>query len=411
VKKIISTFLFGSVVSQLSALAVLPIVTRNYSVESVSFLAVFLTFFNLFSPVLALRYESFIVVDYHKARLYTSIARKVTILNSLLLSCLVFIYFYYYSTLGFYDVFLCSLLMFILFVCYGLFLVNKSFLLVNESYRGVSISQNLRVVIASISKVILIPVGFIGLLLSEVIGALLSSLVSNKLLSTQETKVNLESEIENKKELWPKNYSFYETIAILLNQAFMFLPTLYIGQQFSLQSAGQFWLAYKVISLPNTQIGTAVSDAYFRKLSLINTNERSALFSIVIKVMFVLMLLGSLYYGVFFFFGTYIFEFVFGGDWTLSGQIASVICFWRFSSFISAPLSRVIVVLGRQKIRLCYDFISIVAVCILMLYSYFLNLNITDFVFYLSITCSILYILLGFIIITLLRNGNENSHS
>jgi O-antigen/teichoic acid export membrane protein len=46
----------------------------------------------------------------------------------------------------------------------------------------------------------------------------------------------------------------------------------------------------------------------------------------------------------------WLFETVFGGEWTMAGKLASVMAPWLFMNFLTSPLSTMFVVLNKQEV-------------------------------------------------------------
>jgi len=57
-------------------------------------------------------------------------------------------------------------------------------------------------------------------------------------------------------------------------------------------------------------------------------------------------------------FGPHLFAWVFGSKWLQAGAMAAWVAPWFLAQFIVNPLSRVVLVVGRQKLKFVYDIIT-----------------------------------------------------
>lgn len=56
--------------------------------------------------------------------------------------------------------------------------------------------------------------------------------------------------------------------------------------------------------------------------------------------------------------GPWIFEFVFGSDWTMAGEYARWVAIWVFTDFIKPPSNRAILVLNLQHMMLLIHLVT-----------------------------------------------------
>src|SRR5262249_19666908 len=72
-----------------------------------------------------------------------------------------------------------------------------------------------------------------------------------------------------------------------------------------------------------------------------------------------LLILGSIPAAVLWLWGGPLFRFVFGEQWALSGTMAALVAPWYLSEFIVTPVSRVVLVLSGQEMKLIWDVLSL----------------------------------------------------
>jgi O-antigen/teichoic acid export membrane protein len=72
-----------------------------------------------------------------------------------------------------------------------------------------------------------------------------------------------------------------------------------------------------------------------------------------------LLLLGSIPAAILWFWSGPLFRLVFGAQWALSGTIAGLVAPWYLSEFVVTPVSRVVLVLSGQEMKLIWDVLSL----------------------------------------------------
>jgi len=72
-----------------------------------------------------------------------------------------------------------------------------------------------------------------------------------------------------------------------------------------------------------------------------------------------LLLLGSIPTLILWFWGKRLFSFAFGAQWAFSGAIAAIVAPWYLSEFVVSPVSRIVLVLSGQEMKLIWDVLSL----------------------------------------------------
>ena len=60
--------------------------------------------------------------------------------------------------------------------------------------------------------------------------------------------------------------------------------------------------------------------------------------------------------------GEPLFSFVFGKEWSQAGMVAAVLAPRFLAAFVVSPVSRIVLVLGGQRVKLLYDLIALAGV-------------------------------------------------
>lgn len=124
-----------------------------------------------------------------------------------------------------------------------------------------------------------------------------------------------------------------------------------IAKFFTTATLGQFSLAWKMVQTPMSLIGSSLSQVFFQKISSCNKKD---LYRIVMKFILQASIVSAPIFLFIFFFAVDVFMFVFGDNWKLAGEAASVMTPWLFLNFITSPLSTLFITLNKQDIMLIF---------------------------------------------------------
>ena len=145
----------------------------------------------------------------------------------------------------------------------------------------------------------------------------------------------------------------------LLDVITLQLPLILISAWFSSESAGQFSMAWKILALPATLVGGAVSQVFFQSasrdihLGMHLVRQRYIKVSTLLALVSIVPLLLVVVYG------REIFSFVLGRNWNVSGRMAELLIFSTMMYFIFSPTASILIVLGKQKILLVFSIVQL----------------------------------------------------
>lgn len=112
---------------------------------------------------------------------------------------------------------------------------------------------------------------------------------------------------------------------------------------------GQFSLAWKMIQMPMLLVGASLSQVFFQKVS---TTDKNNLSSLVRKFMVKSVVVAMPMFLVIYLFATDIFVIVFGDNWKVAGEVASILAPWLFLNFLTSPLASLFIIFNKQEIIL-----------------------------------------------------------
>lgn len=141
---------------------------------------------------------------------------------------------------------------------------------------------------------------------------------------------------------------------VLINTPHAFLDTLEISgvlilmnHYYSDNTVGSYFFAFRVLLLPVSLIGASVFQVFYQKMSAEKNAGRPV--SPLIRSVYIRMAgIGIPIFTFLFFFSEDLFRIIFGANWILSGQLASILCPWLFFNFIASSVSSVSLIYNRQ---------------------------------------------------------------
>ena len=200
--------------------------------------------------------------------------------------------------------------------------------------------------------------GFIGIFIGYIIG-LFSSIILLFIKKRKEPK--LESS-KTQKELL-KEYIDFPTKSLgagFLNILATQLPLILIGSFFGLAILGLYELIVRVLNIPITMIGKSVSQVFFQKISE-DVNNNKPIGNYVRSFSMKLFLLMLIPMTVVFFFGAPLFEFAFGEEYYLSGELAGYFAVFYLIRFVYYSQSNLYAVKRKINIELYQNLIYLIS--------------------------------------------------
>ncbi|WP_238701778.1 oligosaccharide flippase family protein [Mariprofundus erugo] len=124
---------------------------------------------------------------------------------------------------------------------------------------------------------------------------------------------------------------------------------LWIGMRYGEEAAGYFSLTWRVISIPMILVGLAVSQVFYREVSILFRSDKHKALRLLMKTWMWMLLIGMLPFYVVYRFSDVIFPYLFGQEWLLSGQLAQILAPLAYIMFLNSPTSSIFLLdKGRQ---------------------------------------------------------------
>ncbi len=129
----------------------------------------------------------------------------------------------------------------------------------------------------------------------------------------------------------------------------MQLPFFLITMWFSNDAVGQFRMAFTLLSMPASLVGSSISQVFYHKFCQLWPDVNAA-FSLLFRTWIILALLGIIPFFLVIAYGEPLFEIILGDQWSISGKIASILAFMSFFSLIHSPTSTTLHSMGYEKL-------------------------------------------------------------
>ena len=155
-----------------------------------------------------------------------------------------------------------------------------------------------------------------------------------------------------------RKFPLYSSWAGLLNSASVNLPTFLLSLYFTPAVVGFYALGYRLLNVPGTVLGSAVSQVFFQKASV---SRLDGTLSVVVESVFrhlaQLVIYPFLLLGIV---GPELFQVVFGTKWIEAGVYVQILAPWLLFVMIGSPISTLGSVLELQKMGLVFNIFLIV---------------------------------------------------
>lgn len=167
-----------------------------------------------------------------------------------------------------------------------------------------------------------------------------------------------------------KDFPLYKAPQLLINIISNSMPIILLGYFFGASAAGFYLLARTVMSMPAMVVSNAIANVLYAGLTDENNANRS-LMPLLVKAIVGLSIVGAVPFGIVFFAGPALFQFVFGVEWRTAGEIAVWFAVWEFFNFIYKPcqiaqplLNLLSYFFKFEALNICLQLIAFVIVCL-----------------------------------------------
>lgn len=206
-----------------------------------------------------------------------------------------------------------------------------------------------------------------GLLLAQVAGSVMTAVIALWFARSAAKKWRC-SDIKSVAHIHA-NAPKYLLLTALLDTFTFQLPVILIANWFGQDMAGQFSMAWRVLTLPMGLVGAAIGQVFLQRFAQMQREPQVAKY-LLKKTWRTLFFFGFFPMASIFFFGEYLFQWALGDSWGEAGRIASVLAPMLLAMLISAPTSGTYIVLGLQRYNLIFGVVTFIyrPLCLLLGY-------------------------------------------
>jgi len=357
----------GSALGHIFTLAAGPLLTRIYGPEEFGALGLFTSALSIMVVAVTLQYEISIVIGRdEKEAAYLTFGSLLVTLPVSLLSGAVLWFLHHESWLGYGSLpGFAPLLMILSMACIGFFTSLRYWALREGQFSWIAQASIVQSGGRAILQAGLGLAGFhlSGLLVGETLGR---GMGMSRILRGSWPVLWRNARQFRWRALMAalrrqKKFPLYSFPSSFLDALCLGLPLPLLVHMYGVSLGGQYSLVWKAITIPTVLIATSVADTFHNSLATCarETPERVAL-------LFRNTSIGLLFAGLVPAFllalwGPVLFGWAFGARWVLAGSIAAIITPWYLAQFVASPLSRVVVVLSGQEVKLLWDVLCLIS--------------------------------------------------
>ena len=401
----------GTAVAQITAIAVSPIISRLFTPEDIGVLSVYTSTLSMFASFATMKFDMAIpIADDDESAINIM---GLSIVSTLVISAIVL-----FLTLSSGDTFVSILdagplrpylwMLSIGVIVIGLYTTILHWAMRKRDYRSITktkVNQGFAKAGVQVGSGVL-GFGPVGLIIGEIFGQALGISTLAKRLFTSETQLIKEINVHRMKSMASRYRKFplISSWSALLNTAGLQMPVLILSALYGSSVTGSFGFAMKIVSVPLSFIGTAISQAFFSEGASLSKDDPEKLLRLTIKTAKRLLVLGFAIASILIVLGPWLFALVFGPAWQEAGIYAQVLSFMLIVRFAVNPISQALSIVEKQGTQFLLDLVRLLLVFAAFYISKLLGLSAFGAVVMYTIAMTIVYSITYVVIIEALKN-------
>jgi O-antigen/teichoic acid export membrane protein len=400
------TLLWGTGGAKLLAVASIPIITRLYSPEDYSVLALYISFVIIGSSILTLRYTQAIPLPKTDGVAINLLVLCVKLVLALgfVLGCILF--FYAESLFRVFSVEELTPwwgLVAIGFIGTALYEVLTLWATRKGEFKALAYSQFFQSLSGTSVKIIagllsFKPYGlFIGQLISQTAGVI--QLGRSACRDYKKYRVKVKQSRQVKLALYYRAFVYFRLPSQLLLNLSMQAPILIAASMYEKGDVGQLSLAMIALSLPVSVIGQSVSQSYYSAVAKLGKQNLDTIMGVTLSTQLKMFSVGLPLVLFGYIFLEYIFIYVFGDEWSDAGRYASVLSIYLLFAFTSSPFVQVLNIVSDQVVFLYINIFRVCLLSALFVYCQSFEVGVDEFVVYFSSVMIFFFIMVSFYIL------------
>ncbi len=350
--KKLTTLTSGTVLAQLLNFLIQPIFARLFLPEEFSLVIIINSVIAIGGVLSTGRLEQLILKEGEQRR-----SHLLTAITFLIVSTLVFfiisIGFYFYQP--FENIKLLGEFIFLVplgTMSTGLISIFTCHLIVLNSYKQISILKIVQVFLLLLFNFLayFFMKNSFGLVVSQILTIFITSLVYI-IVSSRYDKMfylgfNLKESISNIKK--HKNYPLYLGFPSILESVNSQLPVFIISKMFNISIVSFYGFAHRATTVPSKILRTSLYQLFIQKLSETRDIKKQKI--MMAKLFVTLIFLSLIIFLPIFIYGEFLFSFIFGTKWIMSGTIAKYLALSIILKLASGPISASFVIHNRLRL-------------------------------------------------------------
>ena len=397
-----------------------PILTRVYSPEAFGLYTLFISLFSILNATTSLKYELALpLTNEENKNLLLKVNIILGFLISLIIGGLLFIFdlFNLYSFIeGIENLQEIWYYIPVSLFAFCIFTNTNYYLIKNKSYKTIASINVLNSLFKVSSQISIGVISSLGLIMGDVISKVIIMFLALLLVIRKPLWIrNLsKSSVKNLLKTYIK-FPLYTLPASLLNSISTHITPMLIIIAFGPVVGGFYALTHRVLAIPIAFVGTSISQVYLSKAPELYKTNRKALKDLYLKVAKSLLLF-SIPIVIIAYFGSDIFSFVFGPQWSEAGKYLKALIYLYVAQVVVVPLSQTLNIIEKNEIQLFWDLIRLSTTLFIFLgVANYLDLNPIEALEIYSIAMFALYVVLFFTTLQILKNlvkkdeAHENS--
>lgn len=360
------TLMTGTALAQAIPVVLSPVLTRVYSPETFGGLALFMSLSIIMAIPATGRYEQSIILPEDDNDALNIVVLCISL--SAIFCSLLWIFFYWFSAPISSIITLKNLSVYLRLLPISIFLLaayQSTYYWFNrvKLYKTITFNKVALSLSVVTTQLALYQVSDFGLVMGYVFGQLIGVVyaVYQMLTFLHKHSEGVDINLDRIKQQARRHIKFPKFLllghmmnAISGNMPIMLFQSLY-GPAFS----GFYSLTFRVIALPMSLIGNAISDVFREAASkqYINEGECSQLF---LKTFKYLLLIAVIPFAVFIIASPYLFTLFFGKAWVQAGIYARLLSPMLFCQFITIPLCSMFIIAEKQELDLLWQVVRFI---------------------------------------------------
>jgi lipopolysaccharide exporter len=357
----------GTILSQVIAMATMPILTRLFGAQAFGVSGLFYSTAIIFGDIAALRYELAILLPKEDDKAKSLFCLSVLIIFLTTVVLFLFITLFKENILVIFNlqelgdlIFLIPLMSFLI----GLIAVLNRWFSRKKQFSKLGITQVVLKTTAQGSAIFAGTLGAINgifLVLSKIFGYVCSCcFLGFRFLKKIRKKTGKLCDFKQIKEVAVryKDFPKYNAWTSLLNTVSRQSPVILLGYFFTKEIVGFYSLGMQVLNLPMVFIGNAIGHVFFQRAA--HLKHGGNLKEFYINIFKQLMSFGIFPFIILFFFGKNLFSFIFGSQWIEAGRYIQYLSLWIFLMFLTTPVNNLFSIFEKQNINLYRNIVFII---------------------------------------------------